>query len=403
VDSDPYIVVDTNGGLYYAVSVFTDYHLSTGYAKENYMRFLGVVLVGIESGDLTFYKSPKVEESFFIERAYTNYYDWQEAPDWLQSQMKWPEDLYERQLDVAYYTHVTNGLIWKSGSDFHESPLNSDTRYIIMRIGGEDRFVAMHNAEFLASPGQNLAGLYVMGCGNKDFGQLRFYSAGSEGYSTYLGPNAAIQAFETSDTVRTQLQLWGAHRYGNRLLYHLGGDLFFVIPVFLEVETSTDRVIEKLGGVGLVDAETGKRVELGSNVIEAYYEMFGFLNETTVEAGEVGFESVIFSPVTITSGDFSKLVTLIRNNDDVSHNITLEMSIVSGDFTVNWHGVEVPFVNNTFSMNIGTLGAGDLYGTSPMVSASLPPGLVLAQYLVSVTLRTEEGVVDQITLFLTIT
>ncbi len=407
VDSDPYIVVDASGDLHYAVSVYTDYRLSTGYAKENYMRFLGVILVGIESGELSFYKSPTIVESFFIEQTYMNYYDWQEAPLWLQRQMKWPEDLYERQLDVAYFTHVKDGLVWQSGRDFHESPSNSDTRYIIMRIGGVERFVAMHNTEFLASPGQNLAGIYVMGCGDKNFGKLQFYSAGSEGYSTYLGPNAAVQAFETADQVRTQLQLWGAHRYGNRLLYHLGGDLFFVIPVFLEVETSTDIVIEKLGGVGLVDVETGKRVELGSNVIEAYYQMFGFLNETTVDAGEVGFESAHFNPVTINSGDFSQLVTLIRNNDDISHNITLEISVFAGNFSIDWHGLEVvPYIyptNKTFTMNIGTVGPGDLYGTSPKVTAFLETGLVYAQYLVIVTLRTEDGVMDQVSLFMTIT
>ena len=407
-DSDPYIVVDTTGNIYYAVSVFIDYPLATGYAHENYLRFLGVVLVGIEDGELSFYKAPSENEtSFFIDRTYMGYYPWQEAPEWLKSQMKWPEDLYERQLDVAYIYHVTDGFDFKSGVDFHESPAGSDTRYIIMRIAGQDRFVAMHNAEFRDSAGRNLAGIYVMGCGNKQFGNLVFYGSGQVGMSTLLGPSAAVQAFETNDEVRTQLQLWGSHRYGNRLLYHLGGDLFYVIPVFLEVETSTNRVIEKLGGVGLVDAETGERVQLGNNVVEAYYKMFGLLNQTVVESGEVGIESMQFNPVTISSGEFSSLDMMLRNNDNVSHHLYVDIAVATGNFSVFWHGSEVtPNVyaqNTTFVLDIGTVGAGDVYGTSPQVTALLHEGLVLATYLVVVTLRTEDGIVDQQTLLLTVT
>ncbi|MFW9933610.1 MAG: UPF0182 family protein, partial [Candidatus Thorarchaeota archaeon] len=170
------------------------------------------------------YSPPTTNTTFFIDSTYMSYYDWQASPDWLQSQLKWPEDLYERQLDVAYIYHVDKAETWLSGSEFHQAPIDSDTRYIIGRFGGQDKFIAMHNAEFYESQGRNLAGLYIMGCGRYDFGHLTFYSAavgGDAGYSTLLGPNAAVQAFETDDAVRTQLQLWGEHRYGNRLLYHL--------------------------------------------------------------------------------------------------------------------------------------------------------------------------------------
>ncbi|MHA1768497.1 MAG: UPF0182 family protein [Candidatus Thorarchaeota archaeon] len=407
VDRDPYIVIDPSGNIFYAVSIFIDYKLSTGYAHENYMRFLGVALVDTDTGEIDFYESPASSDDLFLDNTYKMYYDWQATPTWLQEQMKWPEDLYERQLDVAYIYHVNQAEIWSNGVDFHESPDGSDTRYVIMRIEGEKRFVAYHNAEFRDAPAHNLAGIYVMGCGSTDFGQLTFYKAGEEGYSTWLGPTAVVQAFETSDQVRTQLQLWGSHRYGNRLLYHLGGDLFFVVPVFLEVETSTNRVIEKLGGVGLVDARTGERVELGSSVVEAYYRMFGLLNQTAVEEGEVGIDSAVFSPITIESGDYSSLITLMRNNDNVTHHLYLDIVIAAGNFSVMWHGSTVtPTVgptNTTFTLDIGMVGPGDVYGTSPMVTVNLPEGLVVAQYLVELILRTEDGIMDVVSLVLTVT
>jgi hypothetical protein len=409
LDNDPYIVIDPTGNLYYAVSIFIDYRLSTGYAHENYMRFMGVCLVGIESGEMEFYSSPTMEEELFLDITYRNYYEWQDTPDWLQSQMKWPEDLYERQLHVAYIYHVTEGEQWSTGVDFHQSPEEADTRYVIMNIEGEERFVAYHNSEFLDSTAHNLAGIYIMGCGDTDFGRFTFYKAGEDGYSNWLGPTAAVQAFETNDVVRTQLQLWGEHRYGNRLLYHLGGDLFFVIPVFLEVETSTNRVIQKLGGVGLVDVQTGERVELGESVVEAYYKMFGLLNQTIVEEGEVGFESVSFNPLTIASGEFSSLLALMRNNDNVTQHLYIDIVVAStSNFSIFWHETEIapdiyPGANQTFTLDVGTVGIGDLYGTTPLVTAYLPDGIVLAQYLVQVILRTDDGVVDQVNLLLTVT
>jgi hypothetical protein len=277
-----------------------------------------------------------------------------------------------------------------------------------MNIEGEERFVAYHNSEFRDAIAHNLAGIYIMGCGDTDFGRFTFYKAGEDGYSDWLGPTAAVQAFETSDEVRTQLQLWGEHRYGNRLLYHLGGELFFVIPVFLEVETSLNRVIQKLGGVGLVDVETGDRVELGESVVEAYYKMFGLLNQTVVEEGDVGFEAVSFNPITIDSGEFSNLLVLMRNNDNITQHLYLDIVVSTiSNFTVNWHGSDVaPMVyatNQTFTLDIGNLGPGDLYGTTPLVTAYLPEGYVLAQYLVQVILRTDDGVVEQINLLLTVT
>jgi hypothetical protein len=406
-DQDAYIVVEPSGGLDYAVSVFIDYRLSTGYAHEDYMRFIGVILVNIETGTLAFYRSHSANSTFFIDKTYDEYYPWQDMPTWLQSQVRWPEDLYERQLDVLNIYHVTDGFVWRSGVDFFEPSSQSDTRYMVMRIAGVDRFVAAYNVEFLQSPGKNLAGLYVMGCGNKDFGNLTFYGSGSVGVSTYLGPEAARQAFETNDKVRTQLSLWGQHRYGNILIYHLGGLLFYVIPVFLEVETTTTTVIEKLGGVGLVDAETGARVTLGSNVVEAFYLMFGLSNRTVVQSGQVGFESASFSPTSVVSGLSTSLITLMKNNDNVTHSLDLDIVVFAGNFTVNWHGANVlPTVypqNSTFTLHIGNVGPGDSYGTSPTVTAYLPTGIVFATYLVIIVLRTEEGLTDQLSLFLTIT
>ncbi|RLI49492.1 MAG: hypothetical protein DRO73_06250 [Candidatus Thorarchaeota archaeon] len=166
-------------------------------------------------------------------------------------------------------------------------------------------------------------------------------------------------------------------------------------------------MIEKLGGVGLVDAETGERVQLGSNVVEAYYKMFGLLNQTILEEGEVGIESAYFDPVSIESGQYSRLTLMLRNNDNMTHHLYVDITTAAGNFSVLWHGTEITPTssagNTTFSLDVGEVGPGDVYGTAPLVTAYLPQGVVLSTYIVVITLRTESGVVAQETLLLTVT
>ena len=141
--------------------------------------------------------------------------------------------------------------------------------------------------------------------------------------------------------------------------------------------------------------------------------MFGLLNRSIIEQGEVGFESAVFTPISIDSGDFSSLTALIRNNANISQHIYLDIVTpptnlqYTANFTIQWHGLEVTPIsygtNTTYTLDIGNLGAGDLYGTAPQITVILPDGTVLQQFLIQVILRTADGVVDQINLLLTVT
>jgi hypothetical protein len=126
-----------------------------------------------------------------------------------------------------------------------------------------------------------------------------------------------------------------------------------------------------------------------------------------VERGEVGFESAVFSPASIDSGLSSSLVALMKNNDNITHSLSLDIVVLTGNFTVEWHGTKMtPTVyptNSTFTLAIGNVGPGDSYGTSPSITVYLPSGVVFAIYLIIIVLRTEAGAVDQMSLLLTVT
>ena len=118
-------------------------------------------------------------------------------------------------------------------------------------------------------------------------------------------------------------------------------------------------------------------------------------------------EGATISPLVVDSGEFANLLLMLRNNDDTYHNLSIDITTAAGNFSVIWHGQDViPILNpsnTTFTLDIGKVGAGDVYGTTPLITAYLPVGIVSAQYLIVVTLRTESGIVDSISLILTIT
>jgi uncharacterized membrane protein (UPF0182 family) len=263
IDDDVYLVTDGQR-LYYCAQVFVDYPLSSGFAQGRYVRFLGVVTVDVENGDLKGYSVS--ESDGFLLDFYKRFYNWPHIPSWLKSQIRVPETLYENQLGVDYRYHVRDPTIWRGRSDDFDRPAETDVNYILVTIGGSPVFVAVQVAEYANAPGLNLAGLYVALCGT-EYGEAFFYRVPLD--QRLIGPSAARQAFETNTAVRTQLSLLKTYRFGNVLLYNIRGGLYYFIPVYAEV-TAGEAVIVKLAFVGCVEASTGEAVSMGEDALSAY-------------------------------------------------------------------------------------------------------------------------------------
>ena len=111
VDSDPYLVFDRNNEkMYYAVSIYTSINIES-YSKSPILRFLGISLIDVVSGEMEFYKNPSLIESssdptYSTWKYYLDAYNWQNIPTWLSNQLRYPEDLFELQLEANYRYHV---------------------------------------------------------------------------------------------------------------------------------------------------------------------------------------------------------------------------------------------------------------------------------------------------------
>ncbi|MGI0084243.1 MAG: hypothetical protein ACREBQ_04085, partial [Nitrososphaerales archaeon] len=290
-DGSTYLVTDSAAGghsLYFAVQVYINYPIHTGFSDSNYLRFFGVVLVNVADGSMKGYTV--AQNDGFLASFYKQYYpSWGQAPSWLQPQLRYPEQLLGNQnvagqLDVDFMFHVQTPSIWRSGSDFFERPPSTEVLYIPFVIGNQVSFTAIQLVEFQASQGKNLAGFYVV-FGGDQLGQMALYQSNSTTISTLplLGPSAAINAFTTDQTTHTALTLTGAVP-GNILLYPVNGHLYYFIPAYIFPTSSSSGagVVTKNPFIDVIDAENPNSPVRFVNTTSSLDLTYGLLNSSVV-------------------------------------------------------------------------------------------------------------------------
>jgi hypothetical protein len=265
IDHDPYLVFDgQEGKVYYAVSIFTTINIGS-YANSPILRFLGISLIDVKNGEMSFYKNPSLVESisdptYLLWKYFMNAYDWQDAPIWLKNQLRYPETLFELQLEANYMYHVLDLKTWKRGDDFHERPENGDLFYIETNLGDGIEYVGLDLVEYRGTEARTLAGMYVIRHGT-NFGEAIFYHTRNS-TENLIGPKTARDTYETEAT--QQISLISGARNGNTLLYPLGGSVYYYIPTYSSVGG-----LQQLKLAGFVEAFT-RNVGYGSEAFDAY-------------------------------------------------------------------------------------------------------------------------------------
>jgi hypothetical protein len=281
----------TNGNkLYYAVMVYIDYPLETGFAQSAYLRNFAVVLVNVNTGVMHPYLVDN--STSFISSFFKEYYpSWNQAPpSWLVPQLRYPEQLLGTQsapgqLDADFLYHVDNSSVWKSGSDFYERPSNTPVYYVLVSEGNTTYYVGIQLAEFMNSPGHNLGGIYIAYGGSR-LGQIALYQVSTSSNSTdkILGPKAALQGVETNPQIKEQLTLLTNPTLGNVIPYLIDSQLYYFIPVYVNTASSS-AVITKLAFMAVVDAANGVSA-FGTSSRVAFTSLIDSENETL--PGSVG-------------------------------------------------------------------------------------------------------------------
>ncbi|MFX0074963.1 MAG: UPF0182 family protein, partial [Candidatus Hermodarchaeota archaeon] len=275
VDYDPYLVFDyARGKLYYAVSIYTQINIGS-YSRYPILRFLGVSLIDVLNGNMKFYQNPNLntinDPTYLLWEIYLTKYNWQPTPSWLLNQLRYPEEMFELQLEANYIYHVQNSQTWKRGDDFHERPENGDLFYIESDLGNGIEFIGLDLVEYKGRTATLLAGMYVIRHG-KHFGEAIFYHTRTSS-ENLIGPKTARDTYISEATQEISLISNAIH--GNTLLYPLGGSIYYFIPTY-----SSSGDIQNLGLAGFVEAFT-REVYYDFEVLDAANQFLNISDEVT--------------------------------------------------------------------------------------------------------------------------
>ncbi len=277
MDPSAYMVSDGKN-LYYAVQVYIDYPLESGFSASPYLRFFGVVLVNIHDGAMQGYTVSNLvgtNSTDFLTRFYQDYYpSWKSPPSWLVPQLRYPEQLLGSpnvvgQLDYDFVYHVSDPFVFRSGTQFFERAADSTVQYIPFAVGNSTYFVGLQLVQYQGIVSKNLGALYVAYGGDR-LGEVYLYQNPSQ--ALIIGPTAAENALTTNQEVRTQLTLLPNNRFGSYLLYSVGGVLTYFVAVY--TNPGSAGVVTQLPFMTAVSPSTGA-VGVGQDSTAAFVALGG--------------------------------------------------------------------------------------------------------------------------------
>lgn len=352
IDDDPYIVSDPNGKLYYSLYVYVDRAMPTEYLdypahEDRFWRLFATVLIDVYDGSIKGYVLEMNDDNYIIDFYRSMYPQWnQDLPEWLETQLRYPEYLFEQQIDSYNWYHVSDPDNWQKNTDFFElttGPGRSvieDTRYITFSLNKTNYWAAVRLVEWYQSPGKNLAGLYVA-LNQEDIGSV--FLIRSEDVAM-TGPQLALDTITNYGPTKSLLTLNPNWKSGNIVLYVIGGSPYYFIPFYAETETTlsptmvvTIDAISGSLGYNVIDDPT-QPSEVGSAAAKAYSNLVGAQTELPAEARK---EKII--------NEFENLNYTIRRPQEIG--APIEFQVGSSTFYIDedWNTTKsliLDFINN---------------------------------------------------------
>ena len=240
-------------------------------AGNPYLRLAGYGLVDTYNGDISLIK---YGDDFFSEMMMSQYADdIIETPDWLEEQIRYPEELFNWKTEMYNIYHVTDVETFIQANEFYEIPRGLDTYYVEAKPPGfeEPEFIGLLSLELRGSQGRNLAGYMVVENDLSNLGKMQFYEVPLDSETKLLGPTSVREALDRDPDFAQLKTLLRNPRIGDNILYRVGEHDTYFIPVYT-------------AGAGGVVAQLGTIAAVGAGFTGEYYVGLGETQEQAFEA-----------------------------------------------------------------------------------------------------------------------
>ena len=273
-DSDPYLVINSSGGLDYIQDAYTTSdrfpnaqpfdtsQLAAGSGLAgldfNYIRNSVKVVVDAYTGQMTFYVSDPTDP---IIRTYENVFPQMftplsAMPAGLKAHLRVPEDLFDVETRTYARYHVTDPSAFYNNEDLWTVPPNPGgsqnlpnvAYYVEMRLPDESSTEFLLLQPMVPASRPNMIAWIAARNDQANYGQVRVYKFPQD--TSVLGPNQIAAKIDADPTISAQVTLWdqaGSHVIkGNLIVVPVQNSLIYLQPVYLQSANSAFPAFERI-------------------------------------------------------------------------------------------------------------------------------------------------------------
>jgi uncharacterized protein len=245
-----------------------------------YLRLVGYALIDTYNGNVTLIKTGN---DFFTNMFYSQYKDkFIDTPQWLNKQLRYPEELFDWKVDMFNIYHVTDTSTFIQANNFYEVPDGVDTYYVEAKPPGFDKptYLGILSLELQGSAGRNLAGYMTVQNDVPNLGKMQFYQVPLNSTTKLLGPTSVSEALDKDSDFRQLRTLLQNPTLGDNILYRVGDHDVYFIPVYTAGSGGVVSQIATIAAVGAAfDGEYF--VGLGNTPQEAFTAYLAKLSGVT--------------------------------------------------------------------------------------------------------------------------
>ena len=283
-DTDPYLVINKEGRLFWLVDAYT---ISDRYPYSrrveglgNYIRNAVLAVVDAYHGEISFYlKDPEDPIIKTYQKIFPSMFrPLKDLPEDIRIHIRYPHRLFFLQAKLFGAYHMRNPRVFYNQEDLWEIPrsLKTERRYMkpyytIMKLPGEAREEFILMIPFNPARKHNLAAWMCVRCDPEHYGQMLVYRFPKQ--KLVYGPQQIESRINQDPEISRQLSLWDQRGsrviLGTLLIIPIEGNLLYVQPLYLKAESGQIPELKRV----IVAYEN--EIRMGRTLEEALEAIFG--------------------------------------------------------------------------------------------------------------------------------
>ncbi len=285
-DSDPYMVIDKDGGLKWIVDAYTTtdkYPYSQSVGDFNYIRNSVKAVVDAYSGEVKFYHADKNDPiAKMYDSMYPQLFETEELPDDLKQHIKYPESLFGIQSRVYGKYHISNPTVFYNKNDMwtiakeRYGTTNEDKEippyYNMVKLDGQESEELFLTIPYTLANKDNMVAWLAVQNEWDSYGKLHIYKFPKD--VNIYGPMQVENRINADMQISKELNLWsqGGSQVirGNMIVVPIQNSILYVEPIY--IASSNKTTLPELKQVAVAYDE---KIVMKSTLQDALYALFG--------------------------------------------------------------------------------------------------------------------------------